>query len=219
MSWSQLECHVCVSWLVANVVAQALGRPTEGLCPTADRKAGPGHGFRPFRFNDFISLSHLHLPICTLSTLCPWRTSSTSYHGRRPCGFWEEPQTVFSLNVAPNDVNDLPLDSHCKDLASDIDVLTANPAPSLVDWFENSQNKVLYPLSLSSYSIWKDRSVQEIRDALGQKATDKDVHAQRAYTLRASCSTEQGKTVMKDFAQTRHTSGTTTAHDAHDCGV
>lgn len=82
-------------------------------------------------------------------------------------------------NPFGNDVNDLPLDTYCRELAADIDVLTAMPAPKPKTFVASASNKVLYPLSMSEYAVWADRSVEEIRDALRQKATSADVKVER----------------------------------------
>lgn len=74
-------------------------------------------------------------------------------------------------NPFGNDVNDLPLDSYCRELASDIDVLTSMPAPTTENFIATAENKVLFPLSMSNYASWNDRSVSEIRSALRAKAT------------------------------------------------
>lgn len=82
-------------------------------------------------------------------------------------------------NPFGHDVNDLPLDTYCRDLAADIDVLTSLPKATSEDFVERSENKVLYPLSLSSYEMWADRSVSDIRDALRAKAVSADVKLER----------------------------------------
>lgn len=69
------------------------------------------------------------------------------------------------------DVNDLPLDAYCRELASDIDVLTSMPAPTTENFIATAENKVLFPLSMSDYDSWNTRSVAEIRHALRAKAT------------------------------------------------
>ena len=74
-------------------------------------------------------------------------------------------------NPFGDDVNDLPLDSFCRELASDIDVLTSMPIPTTQDFVSVVENKVLYPLSMSDYEAWNDRSLPEIRAALRAKAT------------------------------------------------
>jgi hypothetical protein len=74
-------------------------------------------------------------------------------------------------NPFGDDVNDLPLDAFCRELASDIDVLTSMPPVTTKTFVTAAQNKVLYPLSMSDYDAWNDRSVAEIREALRAKAT------------------------------------------------
>jgi hypothetical protein len=74
-------------------------------------------------------------------------------------------------NPFGDDVNDLPLDAFCRELASDIDVLTSMPVPTTKNFITVAQNKVLYPLSMSDYDAWNDRSLPEIRAALRAKAT------------------------------------------------
>lgn len=74
-------------------------------------------------------------------------------------------------NPFGNDVNDLPLDHYCHELAGDLDVLTSTPASSVDDWIKNQANLPLYPLSMTGYDGWAKRSVADIRDALRAKAT------------------------------------------------
>ncbi|KAI9049780.1 hypothetical protein LZ554_005931 [Drepanopeziza brunnea f. sp. 'monogermtubi'] len=76
-------------------------------------------------------------------------------------------------NPFGNDVNDLPLDTYCMDLASDLNVLTSVPAPRFSDVVRgcggNTENKVLWPLSNSGFDDWEARTVQDIRSALKAK--------------------------------------------------
>ena len=72
-------------------------------------------------------------------------------------------------NPFGHDVNDLPLDSFCNQLVADIDII-ASSAPQKADTFVKSrQNRIMYPLSHDSYEVWKDRSLEEIREALRRK--------------------------------------------------
>ncbi|PWY70252.1 UPF0187-domain-containing protein [Aspergillus heteromorphus CBS 117.55] len=72
-------------------------------------------------------------------------------------------------NPFGHDVNDLPLDTYCRQIAVELDIITAMPAPKLDDFGTRDDNYVLYPLSTSGYPEWKDRSVEEIRAALRSK--------------------------------------------------
>jgi ion channel-forming bestrophin family protein len=131
-------------------------------------------------------------------------------------------------NPFGQDVNDLPLSTYCRDLAADIDVLTSMPPPKPADFVKNSRNKVLYPLSMSEYAVWEDRSVEEIRDALRQKAFSADVIMERLERSNTAKDQAQSSGVNeKDFGavqvNARKTSGSTedgsattkvTGHDA-----
>lgn len=68
------------------------------------------------------------------------------------------------------DVNDLPLDQYCRELQADFDILTRAPSPEATHWMVSSANKVLYPLSMTGFDSWADRSLDEIREALRVKA-------------------------------------------------
>ena len=88
-------------------------------------------------------------------------------------------------NPFGNDVNDLPLDDYCREIAADIDVLTSMPPPKVDDWAKGEGNPVLFPLSMTGYKGWENRSVADIRDALRAKATTsaKAVQVDRAKTM------------------------------------
>ncbi|KAE8387952.1 Bestrophin, RFP-TM, chloride channel-domain-containing protein [Aspergillus alliaceus] len=72
-------------------------------------------------------------------------------------------------NPFGQDVNDLPLDTYCRQIALELDIITAAPAPNVNEFSTRDENMVLYPLSTDSYNEWKDRSVEEIRAALRTK--------------------------------------------------
>ncbi|PLB34298.1 UPF0187 domain membrane protein [Aspergillus candidus] len=72
-------------------------------------------------------------------------------------------------NPFGQDVNDLPLDTYCRQIALELDIITAMPPPNVEDFATRDENLVLYPLSTAGFSNWKDRSVEEIRAALRTK--------------------------------------------------
>ncbi|KAE8369149.1 Bestrophin, RFP-TM, chloride channel-domain-containing protein [Aspergillus caelatus] len=72
-------------------------------------------------------------------------------------------------NPFGQDVNDLPLDTYCRQIALELDIITATPAPRVDDFTVRDDNLVLYPLSMDGYNDWKDRSVADIRAALRTK--------------------------------------------------
>ena len=76
-------------------------------------------------------------------------------------------------NPFGNDVNDLPLDHYCAELAAELDVLTSVPAPRFGEFLKKegagSENMVLWPLSLSGHAEWRTRTESDIRSALRAK--------------------------------------------------
>ncbi|EYE97829.1 UPF0187 domain membrane protein [Aspergillus ruber CBS 135680] len=72
-------------------------------------------------------------------------------------------------NPFGHDVNDLPLDTYCRQIALELDIITAMPPPKVDDFTTRDENLVLYPLSTTGFPEWKDRSVEEIRSALRTK--------------------------------------------------
>ena len=74
-------------------------------------------------------------------------------------------------NPFGSDVNDLPLDTFCNEIASDIDLITAKPPPQVDDYVRHPENMVMYPLSRSEYAAWDAMSVADIRQALKVKAS------------------------------------------------
>jgi ion channel-forming bestrophin family protein len=69
-------------------------------------------------------------------------------------------------NPFGDDVNDLPLDKFCEEVAHDIDVISSTPAPKPGDFMKRALNKPLWPLSRSGSVVWEKRSEEQIRDAL-----------------------------------------------------
>ncbi|TVY22813.1 UPF0187 protein, partial [Lachnellula hyalina] len=75
-------------------------------------------------------------------------------------------------NPFGNDVNDLPLDQYCAELAKELDVMTSVKAPLFSHFLkgpEAKNNEVLWPLSTSGYGEWRERSEADIRSALRAK--------------------------------------------------
>ncbi|KAK7725625.1 hypothetical protein SLS57_003690 [Botryosphaeria dothidea] len=69
-------------------------------------------------------------------------------------------------NPFGNDVNDLPLDDYCNQLASEIDIIASTPAPKPAEFIKRQDNLVLFPFSPNGYSAWASRSVGQIRERL-----------------------------------------------------
>jgi len=87
-------------------------------------------------------------------------------------------------NPFGQDVNDLPLDAYCHEIANDIDALTSRPAPlNGNEWMRDGGSKVLWPLSNLEYKVWEKRPTDDIRAALKAKAQSRDVALQRMDTF------------------------------------
>lgn len=72
-------------------------------------------------------------------------------------------------NPFGQDVNDLPLDTYCRQIAVELDIITATPPPNVDDFMTRADNLVLFPLSQNGYPDWKNRKVEDIRAALRAK--------------------------------------------------
>ncbi|KAF2427406.1 UPF0187-domain-containing protein [Tothia fuscella] len=72
-------------------------------------------------------------------------------------------------NPFGNDVNDLPLDHFCFQLATELDTISAIRKPNTEEWVKNSNNKVLFPILDSGYLAWEKRSELRIRTELRSK--------------------------------------------------
>lgn len=69
-------------------------------------------------------------------------------------------------NPFGQDVNDLPLENYCAQVASEVDIITAKRKPKSGEWIETLDNKVLWPLSQSGYHVWLNRGERNLRQAL-----------------------------------------------------
>lgn len=74
-------------------------------------------------------------------------------------------------NPFGNDVNDLPLEFYCTEIAADLDVITATAAADYKKFVNDQENRPLYPLSYGTAAEWETQSMEDIRDALRAKAT------------------------------------------------
>ncbi|KAJ6016222.1 hypothetical protein N7540_010813 [Penicillium herquei] len=72
-------------------------------------------------------------------------------------------------NPFGQDVNDLPLTTYCRQIAQELDIITATPPPDVEDFMTRADNLVLFPLSQEGYPAWIDKSKGEIRSALQAK--------------------------------------------------
>ncbi|RAH44734.1 UPF0187 domain membrane protein [Aspergillus brunneoviolaceus CBS 621.78] len=95
-------------------------------------------------------------------------------------------------NPFGHDVNDLPLETYCRQLANELDIISAMPPPKLDEFGVREDNFVLFPLSTSGYNEWKERSVDEIRAALRSKVVaNTDPAGSETTTMVGSMSSKQ----------------------------
>lgn len=66
-------------------------------------------------------------------------------------------------------MNDLPLTTFCRQIAQELDIITANPPPDVEEFMNRPENLVLYPLSQEGYPTWREKSKYEIHAALQAK--------------------------------------------------
>ena len=69
-------------------------------------------------------------------------------------------------NPFGNDVNDLPLDDYCNQLAGEIDIIASAPAPKPEEFIKRQDNLVLFPFSANGYGAWNARPVSQVRERL-----------------------------------------------------
>lgn len=72
-------------------------------------------------------------------------------------------------NPFGDDVNDLPLDTYCAQIAEEIDLVAAKPKPTVADWIHTLDNKILWPLSATGCNVWETRGQDELYAALRTK--------------------------------------------------
>jgi hypothetical protein len=66
-------------------------------------------------------------------------------------------------------VNDLPLTTYCRQIAKELDIITATPPPNVDEFMSREENLVFFPLSQDGYPAWRNRTKADIRAALRAK--------------------------------------------------
>ncbi len=72
-------------------------------------------------------------------------------------------------NPFGQDVNDLPLEMYCAQIAAEMDIIASRPKPHSSQWMESAQNRPLWPLSSSGWPVWMSRNEDNIREAVVHK--------------------------------------------------
>ncbi|KAF2196356.1 UPF0187-domain-containing protein [Delitschia confertaspora ATCC 74209] len=86
-------------------------------------------------------------------------------------------------NPFGHDVNDLPLDAYCEELAQDLDTITAMPrqeALGVGGWMRRTGNRVFWPLSEKGWGEWMGREKGDMREVLVTK-TRADLAVRRSF--------------------------------------
>lgn len=69
------------------------------------------------------------------------------------------------------EVNDLPMELYCAQIASEVTIIASRPKPKPNDNWKHPENKPLYPISSAGYDFWISRDECYIRDALSTRAS------------------------------------------------
>lgn len=68
-------------------------------------------------------------------------------------------------NPFGHDVNDLDMDGYVSQLANDLIIMTSRAPPNVDEVFGTTKNQPLWPYSLTGFAAWKERDIEEIREA------------------------------------------------------
>ncbi|KAF4119329.1 ion channel-forming bestrophin family protein [Geosmithia morbida] len=72
-------------------------------------------------------------------------------------------------NPFGHDVNDLPLDKYCEEIAQDMDTIASHDKRDPLAFMDHEKNKPLYPASTASLSVWMHRDEEKLRQAIKSK--------------------------------------------------
>lgn len=74
-------------------------------------------------------------------------------------------------NPFGHDVNDLPLDDYCGQIACEMDVIAAQAMEmdDMMAQVEGAKNRVMFPVSSASFKSWKLRGEEKLREAIRRK--------------------------------------------------
>jgi predicted membrane chloride channel (bestrophin family) len=100
-------------------------------------------------------------------------------------------------NPFGQDVNDLPLELYCGQIAAEMDVIASRPKPQSKLWMESLDNRVLWPLSNSGWPVWMTRTEDKIREAVVHKVEQTFLSQSRKEAAAAARS-------RRPFSEKRH---------------
>jgi predicted membrane chloride channel (bestrophin family) len=105
---------------------------------------------------------------------------------------------VFGMHAIGNEienpfgpeVNDLPMEMYCSQIATDVTIISSRPSAKPHEYWQHPDNKPLYPISSAGYDFWASKSEYDIRSALYTRAAvSKSAMCKRQSTWRARDST------------------------------
>jgi putative membrane protein len=72
-------------------------------------------------------------------------------------------------NPFGTDVNDLPLEAYCAQIASEMDTIASRRKHKNAEWVESNENRPFWPLSNTPYPVWFTRAEDKIRETVLHK--------------------------------------------------
>ncbi|KAG6039569.1 hypothetical protein E4U41_002414 [Claviceps citrina] len=72
-------------------------------------------------------------------------------------------------NPFGQDVNDLPLEGYCNQIAEELDIIASYDMQNPYEFLASSSNMPLYPVSTASAGTWMQRSEEKLREAIRTK--------------------------------------------------
>ncbi|KAL0941480.1 uncharacterized protein CTRU02_204243 [Colletotrichum truncatum] len=112
-------------------------------------------------------------------------------------------------NPFGEDVNDLPLELYCEQIASELDIIASFEKSEPYAFMESNRNLPLFPASMAPYPVWMTRSDTRVRDAILTKHNTVFEFRKRAVLE---------KEALKTASTTKKTSseGTVTSNGDHN---
>lgn len=72
-------------------------------------------------------------------------------------------------NPFGQDVNDLPMDGYCEQIATELDIIASYDMQNPYSFLTSSENMPLYPVSTASADCWMHRSEEKLRETIKSK--------------------------------------------------
>ncbi|KAF9878704.1 upf0187 domain membrane protein [Colletotrichum karsti] len=108
-------------------------------------------------------------------------------------------------NPFGEDVNDLPLELYCEQVASELDIVCSFEKSDPYAFMESSLNLPLFPASMAPYNIWMTRSENRVRHAIHNKH-DTVFEFRKRVVLEKVASNTGGKSEKKASSEATMTS-------------